>query len=183
MGLQQPHSCQIPELFTEFLSKSRYLYCCTLDRYQRPHVVPLFFIFDRSRCSILCVTERKSKKVHNMRYNPYVSFTTDEVHAKNPLLNTGLMIETVAEIREAGDQVAEVLTRLQIKYPAFFDTRLFSNYIYDQEVLIVAHFLKLVYWRGPFFRRFNCPVHRKKESPFWQNRTHSSSRKTGKVSK
>ncbi|MFX1255234.1 MAG: pyridoxamine 5'-phosphate oxidase family protein [Promethearchaeota archaeon] len=162
MDSQQVNNCQIPEPYLNFLINAQYLYCCTLDRHQYPHIVPITYTFDIDKSQILCVTDCQSIKVRNMRQIPYVSFTTDKVHPKNPLLNTGIMIETFVELKEDGNQIADVLAKLQIKYSSLDESSFLSTYEYGSEILIIAHPMKIVYWKGPFFRRFRCPTWRKR---------------------
>ncbi|MFX1535449.1 MAG: pyridoxamine 5'-phosphate oxidase family protein [Promethearchaeota archaeon] len=162
MDSQQVNDCQIPELYLNFLINARYLYCCTLDRHHFPHIVPLAFTFDIDKSLVLCVTDRHSTKVRNMLQIPYVSFTTDKVHPKNPFLNSGIMIETFVELKEDENQIADVMARLQTKYSSLDEPSVHSTYEPSSEILIVAHPLKIVYWKGPFFRRFRCPTWRKR---------------------
>ncbi|MFX0061729.1 MAG: pyridoxamine 5'-phosphate oxidase family protein [Candidatus Hermodarchaeota archaeon] len=160
MDSKQGNDCQIPEPYLNFLISAQYLYCCTLDQHQYPHIVPLAFTFDIDKSLVLCVTDHRSIKVRNMQRIPYVSFTTDRVHPKNPFLNAGIMLETFVELKEDKNQIADVMAKLQTKYSSLAE----SNFLptYSSEILIVAHPMKVVYWKGPFFRRFRCPTWRKR---------------------
>ena len=167
MNFQQRNNNQIPKIYVEILINAKYLHCCTIDHKQRPHVVPLIFLFDVDRCLILCVAGRKSAKVRNMQQNPYVTFSTDETHPINPLLNKGIMIETVVELSEDDNQIVEVMAKIQEKYNTLLDSKLVTTRVFDTDILIIAHPMKIVHWKGPFFHRFIFTKRRKKGIPFW----------------
>jgi hypothetical protein len=112
------------------------------------------------------VAGRDSIKVKNMRLNPYVTFTTDKIHPNNPLLNTGIMVETVIQLNEEPSEIDEVMNRLHKKYADVEDSSLIGRF-YEAETLIEALPLKMVYWKGPHFQRFTCKEHRKEGKPFW----------------
>ncbi len=148
-------SYQIPKSVLKFLLNARYLQCCTIDKKFFPHIVPLVFYFDTDKSLIYCVAEEKSTKVRNMKTNPFVAFTTDIVHPHNPLLNSGIMIQTKVEISKENGQITEIMIKLQTKYQTHFDSKLLSLKVYESDVLVIAHPSKIVYWKGPFFQRFN----------------------------
>ncbi|MHA2224944.1 MAG: pyridoxamine 5'-phosphate oxidase family protein [Candidatus Hodarchaeales archaeon] len=167
MNSQTKTNSKIPSYMIKFLLNARYLHCCTIDRNHTPHIVPLIFFFDEKKGLILCVAEKKSNKVKNMQINPYVTFSTDKTHRNNPLLNTGVMIETVVELIDDDNEIVEVMANLQEKYNTILDSKLLAFRVFDSDILIKAHLMKIVHWKGPYFQRYVFSKHRKKDNPFW----------------
>jgi general stress protein 26 len=166
MEIPNVNPYQIPKFFTKFLLNAKYLHCCTIDRHLRPHVVPLVFVFDINQNLIFCVAGRNSTKVCNIQQNPYVTFTTDKTHPNNPLLNEGIMIETVVIISEDDDQIVDVMAKLQTKYKKLLNSKLLTVRVFESDILLIAHPLKMVHWRGPFFRQFVFKKSLKKRAIF-----------------
>ena len=89
-----------------------------------------------------------------MKNNPFVTFTTDIIHPNNPLLNSGIMIQTNVEISRENEKITSTMIKLQTKYQSHFDSKLLLLRVYESDVLVIAHPFKVVYWKGPFFQRF-----------------------------
>ena len=123
---------------------AKYLYCCTLDEKQIPHLVPLLFIFEYMTCTIYCITSRNSVKVRNMKRNPYVTFTTDETHPTIPLLNAGIMVESIVELTTEDQQIGQVMNKLNMKYKALFGGNLFNFKDNTADILVKAHPIKII---------------------------------------
>ncbi|MFW9991803.1 MAG: pyridoxamine 5'-phosphate oxidase family protein [Candidatus Odinarchaeota archaeon] len=164
MDLLKDSICEMSDPYLKFLLNAKYLYCCTLDRYQNPHVVPLIFTFvpEDDGCLIRCLIERNSVKAKNMRQNPYVTFASDENHPTIPLLNSGIMIETLVELDEDLSEINRTIKLFQEKYAEEAWVPYACNL--DADILMRAYPQKIIYWKGPYFQRFRCSKHWKKRA-------------------
>jgi nitroimidazol reductase NimA-like FMN-containing flavoprotein (pyridoxamine 5'-phosphate oxidase superfamily) len=123
-----------------------------------PHITPVMYYFEMNRCLIFFLTDKNSIKARNLRKNPFVSFTVDITYTTNPLQNTGIMVNAFAELSKSKEDIIECLERLRRRYSSHMIPELVETYASSNDLCVKAAIIKIVYWKGPFFQRFECPT-------------------------
>jgi nitroimidazol reductase NimA-like FMN-containing flavoprotein (pyridoxamine 5'-phosphate oxidase superfamily) len=148
---------EIPAKIKMLLAEGRFTYFCTTDAAFRPHVTPMFFVYEVKSNKIFLMSTRYSKKVRNLKSNNSVSLTMDVRDPINPFLNYGVMIQGVANVLDLKKHmgVLETFTR---KYPRFVRKekprgKLLHAY---PDVLIQVTPKVMIYWRGAHFTRWEA---------------------------
>ncbi|MFX1514614.1 MAG: pyridoxamine 5'-phosphate oxidase family protein [Promethearchaeota archaeon] len=160
--------CNIRKVFSQFLLEATFMYVCTLTKKNMPHITPVLYFYEKEWCVLNFLVNKHSIKAKNLRMNPYVSLTTDETHPTNPFLNTGIMLEAVAQLSESYTDVQECLVNLRSKYRSQLKTELVETFATENEMCVKAYLLKGVYWKGPFFQNFICVARRSPDDPLWK---------------
>jgi nitroimidazol reductase NimA-like FMN-containing flavoprotein (pyridoxamine 5'-phosphate oxidase superfamily) len=148
--------CRIPNEMLKFLLDRSILYCSTLTLERMPHITPIMYTYEIDRCLLSFLIEKKSVKARNLRKNPFVSFTADISHQTDPLQNTGIMVNAIAELFDSEDEIADSYERIRRRYSSHLVPELVEKYAFNSDLLIRAAIFKIVHWRGPFFTRFVC---------------------------
>lgn len=153
------HQCVISTASLKLLLDRTLLYCCTLTN-GIPHITPVMYYFEMNRCLISFLTDKNSVKARNIRKNPFISFTVDITYSHLPLQNTGIMILAFGELSNSMEDIDECLERLRRRYSSHLMPELVDKYASKDDLCVKAAIIKVVYWKGPFFQRFECPTRR-----------------------
>jgi len=148
---------QAPVTAKRILTEEAFAYFCTTDMRNRPHLVPVFFIFDSSNCHAYFLFSRESKKLRNLRSHPRVSFTVDVRDAVNPLENKGVMIRGDAKAEPLDDPGVDkdhVKHLFEEKY-GWSSSQSFYRHNHDERILVDVSIRKITCWQGPTF--LSCP--------------------------
>lgn len=89
---------EVPEEIRKLLTKCYFAYLCTVDENNRPHITPIFFVYDRNANLMYFVSASKSRKIRNIRLNNRVTLTVDIRDPVNPFNNVGVMTEGEASV-------------------------------------------------------------------------------------
>jgi uncharacterized pyridoxamine 5'-phosphate oxidase family protein len=137
----------------QLLNQRRIGYLCTADSKNRPHLTPIFIIYDSKMQKIYFQTDRTSKKVRDILENSMVSLTVDIRDSINPFNNEGVMVQGDTEILET-DLKKAISEDLGIAFDIF--KRKFIDVVAkgkpDDKVVVRVNIRKMVYWRGPKFQ-------------------------------
>lgn len=134
------------------LAQRRIGYLCTAGPKNRPHITPIFVIFDPKMNRIYFQTNRATKKVRDIKGNPKVSLTVDFRDPINPFKNEGVMVQGHAEILETNLERAvpkDMGAALEIFKRKFADVVTKGEPI--DKVVVSINIKKMVHWRGPKF--------------------------------
>jgi hypothetical protein len=126
-----------------------------------PHITPVMFTFELNGCLLAFLIEKKSVKAKNLKSNPFISFTADISHRTDPLQNSGIMVSTIGQLIESEDIINIFFERIKKRYTAHFSPELVETHTIISDLLIKAPIFRIVYWKGPFFKRFICPSRNK----------------------
>jgi len=155
----------VPEEIRKLLTKCYFAYLCTVDENNRPHITPIFFVYDRNANLMYFVSASKSTKIRNIRLNNRVSLTVDVRDPVNPFNNVGVMTEGEASIKyELGpeqslsdavfpESALKAFEMFKRKYailrqvePSF--SRSMNLIRRFSEVLVSVKPKKMIYWAG-----------------------------------
>jgi len=139
------------------LTEEAFAYFCTTDMQNNPHVVPVFFLFDLTRCHAYFLFSRDSKKVRNLRLRPKISFTVDVRDHVNPLENKGVMMQGQAKIEPLDDPDVdrEYIKHLFEEKYGWSSSQSFFRHDHAERVLVDVTVRKISCWQGPTF--VSCP--------------------------
>ena len=90
----------IPDEMRNILYANYFGYVCTSDRFDQPHLTPVFFVYYENSQKIFFITNERSKKIKNLSENPNVSITIDIRDPVNPFNNEGVMAQGTANITD-----------------------------------------------------------------------------------
>ncbi len=155
------HSCVLPDYIAQFIVNASIMYSNTIDSHGNPRIQPIIFINEPGKCNIAFLAKKGSMIVSDIEKNSKIALTTDITHPINPSLNTGIMIEAVSELVSSQKEVEQCFDNLQNKYSIDIVSKILGIDIILSYIKIKAFPLKIVFWKGPFFKRFICK--RKKE--------------------
>ena len=149
---------KIPDEMRNILYGNYFGYVCTSDRYDQPHLTPVFFVYDENSQKIFFITNDKSKKVKNLSENPNVSITIDIRDTVNPFNNEGVMAQGTANITEKAPIYFLSEETLQLYYDIYMEFK--SKYqkvienkpLGENDVIVQVNIDKMVYWKGPHFK-------------------------------
>jgi uncharacterized pyridoxamine 5'-phosphate oxidase family protein len=156
---------EVPEEIGKLLTECHFAYLCTVGENNRPHITPIFFVYDRNVNLMYFVSASKSRKIRNIRLNKRVSLTVDIRDPVNPFNNVGVMTEGEAgveyELRpeespshaifpksalEAFEMFKRKYAILRQVEPSF--SRSMNLIRRFSEVLVSVKPKKMVYWGG-----------------------------------
>ena len=143
----------IPERVELLLTQKRIGYLCTAGVNNQPHLTPIFNIYDPESNNVYFQTNRKTKKIRDIKANPLVSLTVDIRDPINPFNNEGVMVQGEAEILEVDFETAlpdEMGLALGIIKQKFVD--IMSKGEPSDKVVVKINVDKMVHWRGPTFQ-------------------------------
>lgn len=150
------HTCVLPNYIARFFSKASLLYCNTIDPNGKPQIQPLIFVNELGRCNLAFLVKKHSTITKNLQKNPKLALTIDETHPTNPLQNKGIMIEAVSQQNNTKDEIEECFNSLQNKYGSDIVTKILGIDIILNYIKVQVLPVKIVYWKGPFFKKFRC---------------------------
>lgn len=137
--------------FHKILLENRIGYLCT-ESSSKPHITPVFFLYDPFDFKIYFITDKNSKKVKNIEKNKRVSMTVDVRDEENPFNNEGVMIEGEAEVVEFLDTNIPLFEKIFEKFREKYYS-LISKERGEHEILVKINTKKMIYWRGSRFER------------------------------
>lgn len=156
-------TCDLPNFMVQLISKTSFMYCGTIDANRKPHIQPIIFINDKSKCTITFLVNNKSDMKINLKRNPNVSLTIDETHPTNPFWNRGIMIKAITQLSDIQKDVQECFEELQYKYSSNTVIKILGFDVIEKYTRFRASPLKIIYWKGPYFKQFRCKHIRKKK--------------------
>jgi len=145
---------QLLSIADEFLASAPFAYLCSVDEDNQPHVVPVFFVYNKSRRSVFITTSLRSKKISNIRKNPKVSLAVDIRDEENPFNNRGVLIQGTAEIETADKSFKDIFDEFRRKYPVLgaplsLEKDSSASVVHEfVEVLVRVRLEKMVAWGG-----------------------------------
>lgn len=155
---------KLPEEIRNLLKNCYFAYLCTVDGENRPHITPIFFVYDQNANLVYFISASKSRKIRNIRLNNRVSLTVDIRDPVNPFNNVGVMTEGEAKLEyELGpegssnevfpESVLSAFERFKTKYAILRQlepslSRSLSLIRRFSEVLVSIEPKKMVYWGG-----------------------------------
>ncbi len=149
---------KIPDEMLNILYGNYFGYVCTSDRSDRPHLTPVFFVYDGQSQKIFFITNDTSKKVKNILENPNVSITVDIRDTLNPFNNEGVMAQGTAEITEKGpiyflpEETLQLYRDIYMEFKSKYQAVIENRPLGENDVIIQINIEKMVYWRGPHFK-------------------------------
>lgn len=155
-------TCILPNFIADFIVNARVMYCNTIDSYGNPRVQPIIFVNEPGKCKLSFLVKKKSMLAKSVQRNPNIALSTDKTHPLDPSLNTGIMIEAVTQKIISQEGVKECFDILQKKYSDDVVTKILGIDIIFSYIKVEVLPLKIVFWKGPFFRRFICKQQEKK---------------------
>ncbi|MFX0085840.1 MAG: hypothetical protein ACFFAU_09205 [Candidatus Hodarchaeota archaeon] len=150
------HTCILPNYIAQFLVNAPLMYCNTIDYYGNPRIQPFIFINEPRKCNLSFLVKKKSMIAKSIQRNPNIALSTDKTHPTDPSLNSGIMIEAVSQKIISQEGVAECFDFLQKKYSLDVVSKILGIDVLLSYIKIRVFPLKIVFWKGPFFRRFIC---------------------------
>jgi nitroimidazol reductase NimA-like FMN-containing flavoprotein (pyridoxamine 5'-phosphate oxidase superfamily) len=141
------------ERMLQMLTQKRIGYLCTAGSKNRPHLTPIFVIYDSKMHKIYFQANRTSKKIRDILANPKVSLSVDRRDVINPFKNEGVMVQGDAEVLETELKKA-ISEDLGIAFDVFMSK--FADIVIKGEpgekVVVRINIRKMVYWKGPKFQ-------------------------------
>ena len=148
--------CILPHYISQFFLSTSYIYCATVNRFNDPQIHPLLFSNESGKCMISFIQNLESDVTRNLRNHPYLALTIDKTDPEVKFLNNGIMVEAVASSSINPQDVQECFKNLQNKYGTNIITTILGIDLDSHYIRFQARPLKIVYWKGPFFRTFKC---------------------------
>jgi hypothetical protein len=99
---------------------------------------------------------KTARVMKNLKNNPIVTFTIDKTHPIDPMQNEGIMVEAKTHPNKAKLEIKQCYNKIQNKYGIDIATKILGMEVLSDYVSIRATPTKIVYWKGPFFRKFEC---------------------------
>ncbi len=155
-------SCVLPKYIAKFILNATLMYCGSLDASNSPRIQPTIFTNEAGKCNIAFLVHKGSSLARNIQKHPNITFSTDQTHQTDPSQNTGIMIETVSRAIFSPEEVSMCFDNLQEKYGVDEVTKIMGINIPVSYIKIEAFPTKIVYWKGPFFKRFICKQSKKR---------------------
>lgn len=124
----------LPPELEELLLKSHFAYICTVDTNNRPHVTPIFYVFEKCPPFIYFLTSSRTKKIANIESNPRVSLTIDRRDPVDPQNNLGVFIRGRSELLGELSSADQRVEWEQILFESFERKyRIFGDWLLMQE--------------------------------------------------
>lgn len=145
---------EIPEKISNILTKNYFGYICTVDGKNQPHVAPMFFVYNPIDMLIYFITSAKSKKLRNIKTNPYISLTVDIRDPENPFRNEGVLVQGIVKKNDLKPlYLKSRIWALKGVIEMFVDkyTKVVVTREPEDDILVSMHIKKMVHWKGPRF--------------------------------
>jgi hypothetical protein len=160
------HSCELPDAMVDFFVHTTVIYCSTLTPKNRPHIHPVLFSNEPNSCVITFLLYKQSVIAKNLINNPNISLAIDITHPINPFWNRGISIKGNANLFGKIEELETGFSYLEEKYGLSTVTKILGIDKLQESVRVRVHPLKIVYWKGPYFKRFKCKSRRKTSQTF-----------------
>jgi len=92
----------------------------------------------------------------NLRNNPKLALTIDITHPINPFWNRGISIKSYSQLDESEEVIQACVSHLQKKYGLSTVTKILGIDTIEDFLRVKTTPIKIIYWKGPYFKRFNC---------------------------
>ncbi|KXA89618.1 hypothetical protein AKJ62_02715 [candidate division MSBL1 archaeon SCGC-AAA259D14] len=142
----------------KILNESFFAYFCTTDGQKQPYIAPMFFIFDEESYKLYFVTRPKTRKVENIKSNPFASVTVDLRDPANPRNNEGVMVQGKINFffpqdrwGGEGEKVKEIHGLYHKKYPTTVLEGI--DVIASPEIIIELIPAQIIHWKGSKFTK------------------------------
>ncbi len=122
----------------EFLSQRLLARIATVDENCRPHVAPVWFLFEDGK--IFITTGKNSVKVRNIMANPEIAITVDET--EDGLDNRGVIMKGKAELVDDED----IPRKIFIKYLGSLDHPSAERLLEMERITISLRPEKIISW-------------------------------------
>lgn len=155
-------SCILPDYITKFILNATLMYCGSVDASNFPRIQPTIFTNEAGKCNLAFLVHKGSSLAKNIQNHPNITLTTDQTHQTDPSQNTGIMIETVSRTIFSPEEVNICFDNLQNKYGVEEVTKIMGIDIPLSYIKIEAFPIKIIFWKGPFFKRFTCRQSKKR---------------------
>jgi len=150
------HICELPDFMVDFFIHTSLLYCGTLSPDHKPHIHPVIFISETNSCTITFLVNKQTIIAKNLNHNPKLSLALDISDLIPPFWTRGISIKASSQLDESEEVVQNCLSHLQEKYGLSTVTKILGIDTIEQFVRVRVTPLKIIYWKGPYFKRFSC---------------------------
>ncbi|MHA1968648.1 MAG: pyridoxamine 5'-phosphate oxidase family protein [Candidatus Hodarchaeales archaeon] len=151
------HSCILPEFIAQFILNAKLMYCGSIDAKNNPHIQPIIFTNEFGKCNLVFLVEKQSTLAKNLQMHPRVTLTTDKTHRTDPSwIHPGIMIEAISQPVISQEEIRACFENLQTKYGFDQVTKILGIDIILSYIKFEAFPTKIIFWKGPFFKRFIC---------------------------
>ena len=158
------HVCELPDSMVDFFVNTTLIYCSTLSPNLKPHIHPVIFINETNCCNLSFIVNKQTTLAKNLGYNPKISLAIDITHPINPFWNRGIMIKASSQLDESNIAVQTCVSHLQEKYGLSAVAKIIGIDTTQQFVRVMVQPFKIVYWKGPYFKKFECTSRNKNKS-------------------
>jgi hypothetical protein len=158
------HICELPDSMGDFFVRTTVIYCSTLSTDKVPHIHPVIFINETNSCIITFVVNKQSTIAINLSHNPKLSLAIDITHPIDPFCNRGISINASSQLDESKEAVKTCVSHLQEKYGYSTVAKICGLDTTQQFVRVRVQPFKIIYWKGPYFKRFRCASQQKMSS-------------------
>jgi hypothetical protein len=158
------HVCELPDSMVDFFINTMLIYCSTLSPKLKPHIHPVIFSNETNCCNLTFLINKKSRMAKNLSLNPKISLAIDITHPINPFWNRGIMIKASSQLAESNEAVQTCVSQLQGKYGLSNIAKIIGLDTISQFVRVCVQPFKIVYWKGPYFKQFECTSRHKKKN-------------------
>jgi hypothetical protein len=148
--------CIIPNYIAKFFHKTSFIYLSTINLSGDPQIRPTIFVNEPGKCVLSFLMNKKAKIVEDLENNPILALTIDETDPTNPFVGTGIMIEAMSQQSSSISEISRCLENLQKKYDPDVVTKILGIDVVSKYIKFRAFPIKLVFWKGPFFKRITC---------------------------
>ncbi len=150
------HICELPDYMVDFFVHTTVIYCSTLSQDLKPHIHPVIFINEINSCTISFIIDKQSTMARNLEHNSKLSLAIDITHPINPFWNRGIMIKASAQLDDSKGVVQTCVSQLQEKYGFSTIAKIIGIDTLQKFVRASVLPFKIVYWKGPYFKKFRC---------------------------
>ena len=157
------HTCELPESMVDFFIHTTVIYCSTLSPDFKPSIHPVIFSNEPSSCIITFLIDKNSLVMNNLSSNPKISLAIDVTHPINPFWNRGISIKGISQLDKSQKAVQDGTSLLHEKYGFHTVTKIIGLDTLQNLARVRVRPFKIIYWKGPYFKRFTCQSKQKKK--------------------
>ncbi|MFX0209850.1 MAG: pyridoxamine 5'-phosphate oxidase family protein [Candidatus Hodarchaeota archaeon] len=148
--------CILPDYISKFFHKMSFMHISTINSSGYPRISPTIFVNEPGKCVLSFLINKKGKILEDLENNPFMALTIDETDPTNPFVGTGIMIEAKSQLSNSRSEINQCLENLQKKYNLDVVTKILGIDVISKYIKFRALPIKLVFWKGPFFRKITC---------------------------
>ncbi|MFX0170876.1 MAG: pyridoxamine 5'-phosphate oxidase family protein [Candidatus Hodarchaeota archaeon] len=163
--------CILPDYISKFFHKMSFMHISTINSSGEPRICPTIFVNEPEKCILSFLINKKAKILEDLENNPFIALTIDETDPTNPFVGTGIMIEAKTQHSTSKSEINQCLENLQKKYNLDVVTKILGIDVIDKYIKFRALPIKLVFWKGPFFRKITCKGKKEAYRRFLKNKT------------